>query len=294
MFQALRNLNNEVFQSERFIERQVSTHGGPKTKLVTFKDAIQLVMVLPGKVAKETRAQFASIIERYMAGDGSLHAEIEANAGSAAPIAQLARDSLGIQEAESDSVAIGMKRKREELELLKMEQEITAMMIENKTKEQTLIFSTTAELERIRDPTRSNLDGRTRLMIQDSLQNTLLLSNKSASGSGSGQLAIADSGSSNPPISIASVAAELGYRPTSDDYKRIGIDLRKRYIAVYGQPPPKHDQICDGRVTSVNSYFASDRRLVEASLHACLKPRAEAGGARQSRLTVTGVIELQV
>lgn len=246
----------------------MSSHGGPKTKLVTFKDSIQLVMVLPGKVAKETRAQFASIIERYMAGDGSLHAEIEANAGSAAPIAQLARESLGIQ-VEGDAVAIGMKRKREELELLKLEEEIKCMA-------QTRIFATTAELERIRDPTKSNLDDRTRLMIQDSLQNTLLLSNKSASGSGAGQLAIANS-SSNAPISIASVAAKLGYRPTSADYKRIGIDLRKRYIAVHGKPPSKHDQLCDGRVTAVNSYFESDSPLVEAALHAYFKPGSDGG-----------------
>ncbi len=106
------------------IERNTGGTGNSRTKLVTFKDAIQLTMVLPGEMAKETRAQFASIIERYMAGDGSLHAEIEANAASAAPIAQLARDSLGIQ-AEGDPVAIGMKRKREELELLRTECEIT-------------------------------------------------------------------------------------------------------------------------------------------------------------------------
>lgn len=261
MFQALRNLSNEVFQSERFIERQLSTHGGHKTKLVTFKDAIQLVMVLPGKVAKETRAQFASIIERYMAGDGSLHAEIEANAASAAPIAQLARESLGIQRVEEDQHAIGMKRKRDELELFKMEEEIKGMV-------QARIFATTAELERIRDPTRSNLDDRTRLMIQDSLQNTLLLSSLHK-----GPAMIADS--SNAPISIASVAAKLGYKPSSADSKRIGVDLRKRYMAAHGKPPSKHDQLCDGRVTAVNSYLESDRWLVEAALHAYFRAGSE-------------------
>lgn len=260
MFQALRNLNNEVFQSEKFLERQLSTHGGHKTKLIAFKDAIELVMVLPGKVAKETRAQFAGIIQRYMAGDGGLHAEIEANAGSAAPIAQLARESLGIVQ-QGDEHMIRMKRKREELELFRLEEEIKSMA-------QTRIFATTAELERIRDPVRSNLDGRTRLMIQDSLQNTLLVSTSLL-----GPALIANN--NNAPISIASVAAKLGYKPSSADSKRIGVDLRKRYMAAHGKPPGKHDQLCDGRVTAVNSYFEGDRGLVEAALHAYFRPGSE-------------------
>ena len=40
--------------------------------ILTFEHAIELVMVLPGKIAKalqETRAQFADIIRPYMAGD---------------------------------------------------------------------------------------------------------------------------------------------------------------------------------------------------------------------------------
>jgi hypothetical protein len=75
------------------IERSMPGNG--RTKLVTFQDAIELVMVLPGKVAKETRTQFASIIQRYMAGDQSLIAEIQSNAESSAPIAELATESPG-------------------------------------------------------------------------------------------------------------------------------------------------------------------------------------------------------
>ena len=52
-------------------------------------------MVLPGKMAKETRAKFADVLTRYMAGDGSLIGEIHANALSTSPIAQLARGGDG-------------------------------------------------------------------------------------------------------------------------------------------------------------------------------------------------------
>ncbi len=77
-------------------------------------------MVIPGKVVKETRAKFASIIERYHAGDANLHAEIKANASSAAPIAQVAMNSLGM---EQDHSLLGTKRKMEELEVVKMQLE---------------------------------------------------------------------------------------------------------------------------------------------------------------------------
>ncbi len=242
------------------------------TKLVSFEDAIQLVMVLPGETAKETRAQFADIIRRYMAGDNSLHAEIEANSVSSSPIALMARASLPGQQ-EEDEWTVGIKRRREQLELLRLEHEINTVMIDNKVKQQELIFATAAELERIRDPSRSNLDDRTRLMIQDALQNSLL--HDAAPGQ---QLALTNGASAlspHKPISIASVAKDLGFRPTTDDAKRIGMDLRKLYISQHGKPPPKHDQLCDGRITAVNSYTEQDRPLVVQALHAFFRNHSD-------------------
>ena len=64
------------------------------------------------------------------------------------------------------------------------------------------------------------------------------------------------------------VAASLGYKPTTNESKRIGIDIRNRYLRLHGTPPPKHDQLCDGRVTLVNSYTEQDRPLVTETLHA--------------------------
>ncbi len=49
--------------------------GNGHTKLVSFENAIELIMVLPGKVAKKARAKFANIIRRYLAGDKSLTVE---------------------------------------------------------------------------------------------------------------------------------------------------------------------------------------------------------------------------
>jgi hypothetical protein len=264
--QVILRIPDTVFDSSNFIERQLSKHGGHKTKLVSLRNAMQLVMVLPGKMAKETRAQFAGVIERYIAGDMSLHEEIEANAGSSNGMARLARKSLkeNMTHGEESSEQVGFKRKREQLEYLKTEEEIRCMA-------QTRILAACAELERYRDPSRNNLDERTRLMMQDSLQNSILNTCFSVS-------LTTTKSNPNTPISIASVAKELGYKPTTTDAKRIGLDLRKRYIDKHGSPPTKHDQLCDGRVTQVNSYTEQDRSLVEEALHAYFKPDEQEDG----------------
>lgn len=71
---ALRRLTDDIFQSDQMSVRP-SDNGGHPTKLLTFQNALKLVMVLPGRVAKETRTQFANIIRRYMAGDYSMISE---------------------------------------------------------------------------------------------------------------------------------------------------------------------------------------------------------------------------
>jgi hypothetical protein len=105
--QALRDISDKHFSPGNFSERNTGGSGNSKTKLVNFHDAIQLVMVLPGKIAKETRAQFADIIKRYIGGDQTLITEINANASSTSPIAQLAQALM------DDDV--GVKRRREEV-----------------------------------------------------------------------------------------------------------------------------------------------------------------------------------
>jgi hypothetical protein len=226
----LRDLKPSLFDKEKILIVN-------KRRYVTLKDAITLIMVLPGKMAKELRAQFADIIENYI------------------------KTNMGIVSAAEEHMLTGLKRKREELELLKLEEEIKGMA-------QTRIIAATAEIERVRDPIRSNLDDRTRLMIQDAMQNSIM-NNTQPGGQG---LMIENGPAANAPISISSVAVTLGYKPTSSDCKRIGMALMKRYRKQHGSQPPKHDQLCDGRVTSVNSYSEKDRVLMVETLHSYFKP----------------------
>ena len=92
----LNRINPSNFQlNEKILERQsLSTFDGHTTKLITFEHAIELVMILPGETAKETRVGFANVIRRYLARNKSLINEVEQNANSGESISQMARDSI--------------------------------------------------------------------------------------------------------------------------------------------------------------------------------------------------------
>ena len=255
-FQALRGVPNDVFPTEKIVERNTGGSGNSKTKLVSFRDAIQLVMVLPGKVAKETRAQFASNIERYLAGDKTLHAEIDGNAESSSPIAQLARASVMGEDGESAL----KRRKIQDAEVAKMELENQQLAISN----QKMAY----ELYAMACPD-GKPDDRIRLLFKDNMYN--LMAPAASSGSTSANALITAAGESesmmmNRPITISTVATELGLRFTSDELKRIGGLVRKRYMQRHGEPPGKHEQLVGGSVRHVNSYTAKDKDLVEAVL----------------------------
>jgi hypothetical protein len=115
--QILRRLSNEMFHQEKLLNRP-SVRGGHSTKLITIENAIELIMILPGKKAKKTRAQFAEIIKRYLAGDKSLIIEINANTSSTSPINQLAKVSMG-KEVSFDTPyenCTGIKRRHKEVD----------------------------------------------------------------------------------------------------------------------------------------------------------------------------------
>ena len=121
-------------------------------------DSIELVMVLPGETAKKYRKQFAAIIRRHFAGDQSLHAEIDANATSNHPVAQMARESLTLPDADASRHSVGLKRRREEREEL--------------TLEQARVMSLMDDHDRV--CSNSSLDERTRLFLKNKLQGLMI------------------------------------------------------------------------------------------------------------------------
>ena len=61
---ALRNLNPEVFDSVNFTYRHLASNAGKNTTLVSFDHAMELVMVLPGKMAKQFPVDACEILKR--------------------------------------------------------------------------------------------------------------------------------------------------------------------------------------------------------------------------------------
>ena len=225
--EVLRRLSNEIFAQSKLQSRKLSTHNGSNTKLLTFKHAIELIMVLPGKMAKEIRGQFADIIHRHMA---------EADGDS--PVHELARNTLTTGED------IVRKRKREDLELTMLEQEIIALKQANQIRAKEQYADVLSN--------KDNLDERARLMFMDNWLNLASV----------GTLAIMNAPEAKP-ISISLVATDMGYRVTSAQLIKVGKEVKKQYVLKYDKDPPKHEQLCDGRVTKVNSYTEADRDLIE-------------------------------
>ena len=104
------------------------------------------------------------------------------------------------------------------------------------------------------------MDERARLIFKDLFLNMAMLQQP-----GGGQALLTDGGSGKP-ISLSLVAGEMGLRIPSNELISIGVELKKRYVALHGKDPSKHDQLCNGRITKVNSYMESDRPLVEEVL----------------------------
>jgi hypothetical protein len=272
----LRDLPDAVFQSTKFVDRQISNHGGHKTKLVSFENALELIMVLPGKVAKETRKAFASIIHRYLAGDKSLITDIEANAGSSSPIAQLARASL----PEPNDHENRIKRiKREDLELdmaerrLRLEEGVHRL--EESRRGKALEHTSTA-IELIKSFT--VLDERTSLQFEDHIKNVILSSGRSFFHPNQQQALLANNnnGSNGQPgpvsinetesLSVSVLVGEMGHRCTDKDIQSIGRVMAGKYREKYGKEPTKHKQFVKGNYVPVNSYMVRDRAMMEQAV----------------------------
>jgi hypothetical protein len=245
--------------------------GQRETPCMTIRGLQRLLMILGGKVAADFRAIVEGTFTRVMAGDQSLIEVINANAASQAPVQQAFRAALEqepVVEPALDEYCLGQKREREELDIaerrLRLEQDRHELEASKRDKAMEHTSKAVALIKSF-----TTIDERTKLQFGDHVKNIILSSSQSFFVGGRAlSNGKTESPSPHAPISISSVATKLGYKPSSNDAQRIGGNLRKRYIEVHNKPPSKHDQLCDGRVTSVNSYTEHDRHIVEEVLHA--------------------------
>jgi hypothetical protein len=315
---ALRRFSNGDSHSIKLIDRNFPGKGNSNTKLVSFKDAPQFILALPGKLAKETRIQITSIIERYMAGDKSMVKEVEANAQSDTPIAQMSEERAA--ETVLDDESLMRKRRLETLEIETLEYELSSKKQQTEwelsskkqqtewemssKKQQTewemsakkqqmqrtdldlTIARRNAELEYAGNITTNyralcqdtSMDSRAALVLKDFYLNMIMLQpvaapaaaapNRLTDGAEPPQAAplAAPIVSSSRPISLSQVALQMNLKLSTGELISLGGKLKKQYVSKHGQAPGKHDQLCGGRVTQVNSYTESDRPLVEELL----------------------------
>jgi hypothetical protein len=258
----LRDIPNELFESTKIVKRQLSS--GHETKLVSFENGIDLIMVLPGTTAKKIRGKFAKIIKRYIAGDKTLVSEIESNATSTDPIAQLARASLAADAPVEDTQELVRKRKRDDLELAKLELDVQERTEIVKAKS---LANRATELANLNAMTTSYgvlcqdtvMDERARMMFKDNYLNISMMK------VGLIGCAPTTGGQANTPISVSMVAADMGLtKLTRPELISAGAAIASRYKDAHnGDAPSKHAQICAGKSTLVNTYFECDRALLE-------------------------------
>ena len=190
----------------------------------------------------------SQIIHRYYAGDKSLMEEIEANAVSENPLAQIARASLPentMEDAES------RKRKRviEDADLQKVR--IGNINMFN-------------SIMSFYSPNWQNEDQRLVLQMQDHLKNVML------PPTSQGAITNGENSDNLSPITVSQVAQDMAKRLSNGQLIRAGRLLAERYRERHGKDPSKHKQFVDGAVRMVNSYTEQDRDLVEEVIEECL------------------------
>ena len=253
--ECLRDLCPSLFNKDNFIMRS-------RSRYVNFKHAIELVMVLPGKVAKETRGQFAEIIRSYIAGDDTLLSAVEENSASSSTLAELARVSISEEER-----GCGIKRKKKEMEREDMLFEVE--MQEKRLKNMEGFSNLMTNI----NPSWKN-DARLMLQVEDSIKNAVLSSTTTSGGS---QLAIihkedgpirtiTTNSSFSSSISVSQVAQELGLRLNHAESIAIGKKVAKAYYEKHGAKPSKHRQWVDGAEREVNSYTEREREIIEEAI----------------------------
>jgi len=250
--------------------------GSREQPVITFPGAIKLAMFLPVENAQKNRSVMVRILVRYFAGDPSLIGEIEANAASDAPVAQMARASLA-NEQPDNSVSLSRKRTLEDLEI---EERLVAL---DRAKVQTGILKAeqfgkeldsftrvTEQYTQLCNPT-SSMDERARLIFKDALMNLLIRNQQVNVPSIEAGVPSEEPVPPVQPIgflTISSVAHELGYRFDTSQLKKLGGRIARAYYNEYNEAPSKHEQFVDGAVRRVNTYQAKDRALMTREIQA--------------------------
>lgn len=231
-------------------EFQFPGPGQKKQPVITFPGAVQLSMFLPGENAKKNRTAMSKILVRYFAGDPSLIREIEANAKSDEPVAQMARDSLASEK--ENAFKISRKRELDQLEYEERRAALEQKRAETETMKSTSLLKVINQYNAI--DALENMDPRAKIMFKSKLLNFATASNAITNGD------------DTAPICLSQIASAKGKSLTKEQVMAMGKIASELYRKKYGEAPSKHGQIIDGQPVNVNSYFKKDTELLEKAL----------------------------
>ena len=262
--EVLRRLSDEIFSESKLVSRNTGGRGNSKTKLISFADALELIMVLPGKMAKETRSKFADIIRRYLAGDATLVKELADNAASSNAVHVLARESLA---QDDNNIEDSRKRRRlmEELHIRERTEALETIRADRQTK----LIQTYQSL-----CPNQILDDQARVMFKDQILNMAM----GDYGPKKRLITVVEEASEEPiyenkPITVSTVASQMGVILKGTDAQKIGLKLKEMYFARYQRPPTKHEQMVGGAMREVNSYTERDKDMVRDAILAFLNKK---------------------
>jgi hypothetical protein len=220
--ETLRNLKSNLFDKNVFVIRDGRRYGAPK-------DIIALIMVLPGKMAREIRCQFAAIIEEYF----------ETHGLSLVPTVH---EVVTKRQAEKEDALF-------EMEMAERKQRFVQGMLG--------CYSAICG--------KDGMDDRARLFFKDTILNVT---------SNSMQTYGAVHENTEKPLTISTIALELGKRLSTSDQQIIGRKVATMYKTKYGKEPSKHSQFVGGAVVSVNSYTHKDLDWIQSTIQDFIKPKA--------------------
>jgi hypothetical protein len=266
--QALRRLPDKVFPSGNLPERNLPGKGNAHTKLLTFKHAIELIMVLPGTIAKKIRQKFADIITRYIAGDATLVDEIKANAVSVNPISQLARNALTPEQLEEkrkrrralEDISISerqleLEKKRVELDLFKVKAPVDFVI-----HCMTTIDAMCGGLE---DRDKKRYKAMLNISADAQVRHLTITNNN---------VGVEDEVAYVPtPTSISDIVNRMEISGLkSSDYQQIGKIAKRMYVASHdGNIPTQHNQEgANGQWFKVNDYYLeTDEQMLKDAVN---------------------------
>lgn len=244
---SLRRIMDKNLLSINLIERNTGGKGNSRTQLVNLKDALQLIMVLPGEMAKALRVQISEIMTDFFKGDESLVDQIRANAASDSPICQLARaDEPALEDPETRRKRV----MREDLDLINLQEDIKDKRIKN-------MHSFMGLMSTVR-PDWMQTDARFRLQTEDMIKNILAVPVTIAP-----LLTNGESAKHQATLSISQLARELGCKKMLHaQLCSAGSRAAKLFRKSYGQEPIKHRQWSDGAERDINTYTEADRPML--------------------------------